>query len=84
MIPQILRQLSASQNPGLGQIKNMMNIVKSAGNPQAMLSQMMQSSPQMQQAMSIVGQYGGDPQKAFYALAQQKGVDPQEILNMLK
>lgn len=84
MIPQILRQLSASQNPGLGQIKNMMNIVKSAGNPQAMLSQMMQSSPQMQQAMSIVSQYGGDPQKAFYALAQQKGVDPQEILNMLK
>lgn len=84
MIPQILQQLSASQNPGLGQIKNMMNIVKSAGNPQAMLSQMMQSNPQIKQAMNIVSQYGGDPKQAFYALAQQKGVNPDEILNMLK
>ena len=69
---------------GIGQIKQMMNLVKNAGNPQAMMAQMMQNNPQMKQVMDAVNQYGGDPKKAFYALAQQKGVNPDEILNMLK
>lgn len=34
----------------------------------------------MQQVMQIVNQYGGDPKKAFYAMAEQKGVDPNAIL----
>ena len=79
----ILQQLSAS-SPAMGQIKSMMQMLRSAGNPQIMLSQMMQNNPQMRQAMNLVQQYGGDPQKAFYALAQQKGVNPDDILNMLK
>ena len=84
-IPQILQQLSANSLPGnLPQIKNMMQMVRSAGNPQALLAQMAQNNPQMRQAMELVGQYGGDPQKAFYALAQQRGVNPDEILNMLR
>ena len=82
-IPQILQQLG--NMPGnLRQIKGMMDMVRTAGNPQAMLSQMMQQNPQMKQVMDAVNQYGGDPKKAFYSLCQQKGVDPNEILNMLK
>ena len=81
-IPQILQQLHASSP--LGQIKNMMQMVRSAGNPQAMLSQMMQNNPQMREVMSLVQQYGGDPQKAFYAIAQQKGIDPESILSQLR
>ena len=84
-LPQILQQLQKTSLPGnLGQIKNMMNMVRSAGNPQAMLAQMMQNNPQMRQVMDVVNQYGGDPQKAFYAIAQQRGVNPDEILNMLR
>lgn len=82
-IPQILQQLG--NMPGnLRQIKGMMDMVRTAGNPQAMLSQMMQQNPQMKQVMDAVNQYGGDPKKAFYGLCEQKGVDPNEILNMLK
>ena len=84
MIPQILQQLNANSPGNLGQIKNLMQMVRSAGNPQALLSQMAQSNPNMRQAMDLVQQYGGDAQKAFYALAQQRGVNPDEILNMLK
>jgi hypothetical protein len=36
-----------TQQNNLGQIKNMMNILKAARNPQAMLQQMMQNNPQM-------------------------------------
>jgi hypothetical protein len=41
---------------------------------------MLQSNPQAQQ---ILAQYGGDPKRAFYALAQQMGVDPTEVMKTL-
>ena len=62
----------------------MMQMARSAGNPNAMFAQMMQNNPQMRQVMDVINQYGGDSQKAFYAIAQQRGVNPDEILNMLK
>lgn len=42
---------------------------------------MMQSNPQLASVMQMAN---GDPKKAFYALAEQKGVNPDEILNALK
>ena len=71
--------------PGnIGQIKQMMQMVRSAGNPQAMVQNMAQNNPQMKQAMDFIQQNGNDPKRAFYALAQQKGVDPDEILRTLQ
>lgn len=71
-------------NNNLSQIKQMMNMVRSAGNPQAMLQSIAQNNPQMKQVMNIVGQSGGDPKAAFYKMAEEKGVDPEQILSMLK
>lgn len=71
-------------NNNLSQIKQMMNMVRSAGNPQAMLQSIAQNNPQMKQVMDIVGQSGGDPKAAFYRMAEEKGVDPEQILSMLK
>lgn len=34
--------------------------------------------------MDLINQSGGDPKAAFYKLAQEKGIDPQQILDMLK
>lgn len=83
-IPAILQQLNGSGIPNLAPVRQMMQMVRGAQNPNAMLQMMAQQNPQLQQAMSIVQQAGGDPQKAFYALCQQRGVDPQQILNALK
>ena len=82
-MPGILQQLAKS-SPMMGQIKQMIGMIKSAQNPNALLTQMMQSNPQVKQVMDIVQQYGGDANKAFYAIAEQKGINPQEILDMLK
>ena len=82
-IPGILKQL-ASTNPMMGKIKQMMGMLNTAQNPQAMMNQLMANNPNMKQAIDLIKQSGGDPQKAFCALAEQKGVDPQEILNMLQ
>ena len=83
MIPQILQQLGG----GLRippQIRQMINLVKSSGNPQAMLNQIIQSNPNMKQIATIIQQYGGDANKAFYAIAEQNGINPQEIMDLLK
>ena len=82
-MPGILQQLAKS-SPMLGNIKQMMNMVRAAQDPMGMISRMAGNNPQMKQVMDLVQQAGGDPMKAFYALAEQKGVDPQEILDMLK
>ena len=84
-LPPILRALQGTGNPaGLGQIRQMMDAVRSSGNPSAMISQLAQGSPQLRSVLQLVQQAGGDPKKAFYDLAQQKGVDPDEILGMLR
>lgn len=82
-IPSVLMQLAKS-NPMMQQIKQMMTMVNSAQNPQAMLNQMMMSNPHLKQAMDIVNQYGGDPEKAFRTVAEKNGLNPDDILNLLK
>ena len=48
------------------------------------LMNLMQNNPGMKQALDYVNANGGNPKEAFYKLAQEKGVDPQTILNSLK
>ena len=58
----------------------MMQMAQAMQNPQAAIQQI----PQLRQAMELVQKTGGDPQKAFYMLAQQRGVDPESILSQLR
>lgn len=88
-LPPILQMLGAKRQTTalaaqLQPVKDMIRMVQTASNPQAMLQAMADKNPQIKQAIDLVNQCGGDPQKAFYALAEQKGVDPEEILNALK
>lgn len=68
----------------LNPIKNMMQMMKSAGNPQMMLQQMVSRNPQIRQAIQYVNDNGGNAEKAFYKLAAEKGVNPDEILQALR
>ena len=83
--PQILQQLGRSQlSQTTAKVKQLMNTVRMARNPQAMMNQMIQTNPQLKQAMDFVNASGKSPEQAFYALANQMGVNPQEILDGLK
>lgn len=62
----------------------MMNMVRGASNPQLFLQQMIQKNPQLKDIMNYINENGGNPKKAFYEMAKAKGVNPDEILNMLK
>lgn len=64
------------------QIKQMINTIKTAQNPQAVMNQLMMNNPQMKQVMDLINQYGGDPEKAFRTVAEKNGLNPQDIMNM--
>lgn len=84
-IPQILQQLGRSNLQQFIQpAKQMMGMIRSAQNPQAMLNQLASTNPTMAKVMNTVNQYGGDPMKALQGTAEQMGIDPNEIMNMLK
>lgn len=84
-IPAILQQLGRNSAAQMAQpVKQMMNMVRAAQNPQAALSSLVMNNPQMKQVMDIVQKHGGDPMAAFRAEAEARGVDPDEILNMLR
>ena len=65
----------------MSQARQMVQAIKSCGNPQAMVNQMLSQNPQINQ---IIQQYGGDPKTAFYKYAEANGVDPNEFLQMMK
>lgn len=61
----------------------MMNMVRGASNPQLFLQQMIQKNPQLKDIMNYINENGGNPEKAFYNMAKDMGVNPQEVLKML-
>lgn len=69
---------------GIQRIKAMMQMVRGSNNPQALMQSLAMQNPQMKQVMDYVQQSGGDPKQAFYKMAQEKGVNPEDVLNMLK
>lgn len=72
---------------GSNQPNNMMsvvNMVRAAKNPNIMLQQLASQNPKVANAMNLINQNGGDPKRAFYSEAQRLGIDPNQILGMLK
>ena len=73
----LFNQLNKSQPKNL----SLLNRLKAIKNPQAVLQKMIEQNPQIQVALNMSN---GNMEQAFYALAKQKGVDPNEILSQLK
>lgn len=57
---------------------------KAATNPQAFVQNMLQNDPNSAGIMQLINTNGGNPKAAFYSLAQQKGIDPEEFLRSLQ
>ena len=76
----MLQMLNQSR-PLNNNLMNMIVAIKNSPNPQVMLNNMLTQNPQV---TGLINQYGGDPKSAFYAIAQQRGINPNDILNMLK
>lgn len=81
----ILQTLMSNKlTQAIGPVRQMMQAVQMAGNPVAALQQMASNNPMMKQALTLVQQNGGDAQSAFEKLARENGIDPAQIMSMLK
>ena len=67
----------------LAPIKNIIGALKAAKNPQEFMREMIATDPSMKKAIDYINKNGGDPKAAFYKLAQENGLNPDEIMNGL-
>ena len=74
----MLGQINQSQR---GQIKQMIRMLKSAGDPNVLLQNAMSQNPRLK---SVVEAANGNYKKAFFEMAKIQGVDPNEIISALK
>lgn len=84
MNPILQNIMSNKLMQAVGPVKQIMGTVQAAGNPALALQQMASSNPMIQQAMQLVQQSGGDGKAAFEKLAKENGIDPNQIMQMLK
>lgn len=63
-------------------VKGMINNLKSVQNPDAVVQMLSSKNPLLGNVMRMVS--GRDPKQVFYAECQRQGIDPNEIINMLK
>ena len=82
-IPGMLLQLAKS-SPMMGQIKQMMNTVRTAQNPQLALNQMVMGNPKLKQVMDLINQNGGDIEKTVRTVAEQNGFRPEDVMELFK
>lgn len=67
-----------SQN-NMGNIKQMINLIKGKNNPNQMLQMLAQQNPQVSQIMNMLNGSHMSPKQLFMQTAQQRGIDPNTI-----
>jgi len=75
---------SLSQNQNINSPITLLNQIKNAANPQQAAEQILFNNPNFKGVVNYINQNGGDAKTAFYNLAAQKGVNPNDILNQLR
>ena len=69
---------------GLDGLFNMFKTVKSSQNKDALMQTLAQQNSQVGQVLNMIQQSGMDAKQLYYNSCQQKGVDPNIIINKLK
>ena len=70
-----------SQNNG---IQKIIQMAKSGNNPQQLLNSLAGQNPQLNQVMQLVNSGKMTPKQLFMNMANQQGVNPNDIISMLK
>lgn len=65
-------------------LSQIVEMVRAAQNPNEAINQLAANNPQLKEVIQYVNQNGGNAKAAFYKLAQERGVNPDDILNQLK
>ena len=82
MANDLANMLSKSSQP-TNNLSTITNMLKGVKNPADMLTNIAKNNPQANMLLTAM-KNGGNPKDMFYALAKQKGIDPEEIINIAK
>lgn len=67
----------------IGQMKNMLDTFRNSKNPMALFQQMAQRNPQLQPVLDMYKR-GMNPNQIFESVCKERGINPQEFMNMFK
>lgn len=70
-----------TQNNG---IQKIIQMAKSGNNPQQLLNSLAGQNPQLNQVMQLINSGKMTPKQIFMNMANQQGVNPNDIISMLK
>ena len=73
----------ASGMNGVNFALGLLGMLRGSSDTMQMLQQMAPTNPQIQQGLDYVQQSGGTMKDAFYKLAEQRGVNPNQVMNMI-
>lgn len=73
---------SGVNTQAIQQVKRMMNMFRTASNPQQILIQAAQQNPALSTVMQMCN--GKNPKDVFYEQCQKMGVNPDDIINQLR
>lgn len=62
----------------------MMKVLNASHNPMSAMQGFIANNPTLKELQPLIDKNDGDYKKAFYDLASQKGVNPDEILKFLR
>lgn len=79
----LYQDLMGNQNNNIDS-NYIVNAYKSTNNPQQLLMNMAMNNPNIQQILNMINQSGQSPKDLFFTLANQKGINPNIILNKLR
>lgn len=77
-------QTPTQQGNPTQQLANMINQFKGMGNPQSIVAMLGQKNPQAAQRIQALMQSGGNPQQIVMQELQNKGIDFNQLMSMIK
>lgn len=63
-------------------VKGMLQNLRSVQNPERVIDTLADKNPMLGNVMRMIG--GRDPKQVFFEECQRQGIDPNEIINMLR
>lgn len=78
----LMSMISGGMPQGVSNLMKMVGVVRNSGNPGAVLQNMAQNNPAIKQAMDLC--QGKNPRDVFMQECQNRGVNPQQIMSMIK
>ena len=83
-IPAILQQLGQGQTAPQQQLRQAFEAFRAMRDPNSALAMLARQNPQYMQVQQLIAQSGGDARAAFYKLAQERGIDPAQVLSAFR